>query len=481
MKKTVILLFTIIAFGLSACGQGVSSTQAASSSTLSDGITSDYSLSEASTFISAGSDMSSLEESAFAPEDTSTLESSQIDDDLIPFDVIFDAVISEDSEEGHPYVIVNTNLPDTTIIKVKVYGPYQYSETKEMPVVGGIAISEPFDDNGYELENGNYSVKVETKEADEQPDDVREVIGEGGCNLVGECVEDVGTDKSSLIAITRLPVRVDIEPAIWSEDVSFSLSIAEASSETKWIFNIDTNLPSGMELGVHLKNHNSGKDYYFESSYVYLNHGDISVEFVAGAYNTEKMFNSHRDQTVMPNGEYLIQIDTNFYNRFPLEVLEIIGSTGENLNGPFIKEGNDGRYLSVRMVFNYYDGVFSDLHYETTEEYANLMGLDVGDDGELVYPTSGESKALRRAKQYLKVLSFSYEGLVDQLEFEGFTHDEAVYGVDHCEADWYEQAVKKGESYLELFDFSRAELINQLEFEGFTTDQAEYAVNQLGM
>lgn len=44
--------------------------------------------------------------------------------------------------------------------------------------------------------------------------------------------------------------------------------------------------------------------------------------------------------------------------------------------------------------------------------------------------TAGQSNALRTAKSYLNYTAFSYEGLIDQLEYEGFTHEQAVYGVD---------------------------------------------------
>ncbi len=463
MKKVVITFFTIIILMLSSCGQTSPSTQAANSSIKSDVLTSNYSISEKS------------------DSSNTTSEISQIDDTEIAFDVSFDAQISESSEDGYPCFIVNTNLPDTTIIRVTVDGANNYSETKEMPVVDGVAISEPFDDNGYELENGNYEARIETVDATKQPTEVQEVIGDGGCNLTGDSIENVGIDQANLHAVAQLTFNVDIPPAIWTEDVSFSMAIDESSSDVKWIFNIETNLPSNMELSFVLSNHNSGDDYYIEYNHVYLDHGNASVEFVPGAFNTDDLFNSKRNQTVMPNGEYLVQIDTNFYKKFSDEVLQIIGDTGEHLTGPFIKEGNDGRYLAVRMVFSYYDGAFYDLHYETTEEYANLMGLDVGDNGELVYPTEDESKALRRAKQYLDVLPFSYSSLVEQLEYEGFTHDDAVYGVDHCEANWYEQAVKKGQAHLNLFNYSESELIDQLEYEGFTHDEAKYAATQLGI
>ena len=42
------------------------------------------------------------------------------------------------------------------------------------------------------------------------------------------------------------------------------------------------------------------------------------------------------------------------------------------------------------------------------------------------------------------------------------------------------EAVKKAEQYLEMMGFSRSGLIEQLEFEGFTTEEATYAADQLG-
>lgn len=95
--------------------------------------------------------------------------------------------------------------------------------------------------------------------------------------------------------------------------------------------------------------------------------------------------------------------------------------------------------------------------------------------------TVGQQNALRKARSYLSHTAFSYKRLIEQLEFEGFTHDEAVYGVDNCGADWMEQAVKCAERYLSHTAFSRVRLIEQLEFEGFTHEQAVYGVEQNGL
>lgn len=94
--------------------------------------------------------------------------------------------------------------------------------------------------------------------------------------------------------------------------------------------------------------------------------------------------------------------------------------------------------------------------------------------------TTGEKNALKKAKQYLAVSAFSHDGLIKQLEFEGYTTEEATYAADNVGADWNEQAAKKGKDYLAVSAFSRDGLIQQLEFEGFTTEQAEYGAQANG-
>lgn len=92
--------------------------------------------------------------------------------------------------------------------------------------------------------------------------------------------------------------------------------------------------------------------------------------------------------------------------------------------------------------------------------------------------TTGMRNALKAAKNYLSVMPFSYEGLIEQLEYEGYSHSEAVYGADNCGADWYEQATKAAKNYLDIMAFSRSGLIEQLEYEGYTHDQAVYGVDK---
>lgn len=97
-----------------------------------------------------------------------------------------------------------------------------------------------------------------------------------------------------------------------------------------------------------------------------------------------------------------------------------------------------------------------------------------------VNETVGEENARRSAESYLRFSAFSREGLIDQLEFEGFSIAEAEYAVDAVNADWFEQAALKAESYLEFSSFSRKGLVDQLLFEGFTDEEAAFGVDQVG-
>ena len=128
-------------------------------------------------------------------------------------------------------------------------------------------------------------------------------------------------------------------------------------------------------------------------------------------------------------------------------------------------------YLSV-LAFSY-TGLMEQLEYEgySTEE-ATYAVDNCGADW--------YEQAVAKAEEYLSVLPFSYSGLIDQLEYDGFTAEEATYGADNCGADWYEQAVAKAEDYLSVLSFSRSGLIDQLEYDGFTSEQAEYAADAVG-
>ena len=94
--------------------------------------------------------------------------------------------------------------------------------------------------------------------------------------------------------------------------------------------------------------------------------------------------------------------------------------------------------------------------------------------------TLGQRNALDSAKSYIRHSAFSHDGLIDQLEYEGYTTADATFAADNCGADWNDEALQKAQSYLKHSAFSESGLINQLEYEKFTTAQATYAVDNCG-
>ena len=95
--------------------------------------------------------------------------------------------------------------------------------------------------------------------------------------------------------------------------------------------------------------------------------------------------------------------------------------------------------------------------------------------------TVAQQQAVTMAGDYLDYSGFSRTGLIEQLEFEGFSNSDAEFAVDYVDPDWMEQAVRVAQNYLDYTSFSRQGLIDQLEYEGFTTEQAEHGADEVGL
>lgn len=128
----------------------------------------------------------------------------------------------------------------------------------------------------------------------------------------------------------------------------------------------------------------------------------------------------------------------------------------------FEREGVESSYISEHKV--------------SLNNSNSRMGASKKNESTAVSP--GMRNAMQSAKDYLDAMSFSRKGLIEQLEYEGYSSSEAEYAVEHCGADWNEQAYDMARDYLEVMAFSRSSLIEQLEFEGFTHSQAVYGVDK---
>lgn len=101
-------------------------------------------------------------------------------------------------------------------------------------------------------------------------------------------------------------------------------------------------------------------------------------------------------------------------------------------------------------------------------------------DGSLKEDIPREFKnALGTAESYLNFMSFSKEGLYDQLIFGKYPEDAAEYAVENINVDWNENALKSALNYLDFMSISNEALYDQLIFAGYTPEQAQYAIDNL--
>lgn len=91
-----------------------------------------------------------------------------------------------------------------------------------------------------------------------------------------------------------------------------------------------------------------------------------------------------------------------------------------------------------------------------------------------------QQNAIGSAQDYLAFTGFSRTGLIGQLEYEGFTTEEATFGVDNAGADWNAEAAEAAEQYLEYSAFSRQGLYDQLAYEGYLPAEIEFGLAAVG-
>ena len=95
--------------------------------------------------------------------------------------------------------------------------------------------------------------------------------------------------------------------------------------------------------------------------------------------------------------------------------------------------------------------------------------------------TVSQENAIETARDYLDYGAFSKSGLIGQLKFEGFSAADARFAVNYISVNWNEQAAKStmgpGVRFVQL---ARASLTSWSS-KGFTHDQAVYGVNTTGL
>ena len=123
----------------------------------------------------------------------------------------------------------------------------------------------------------------------------------------------------------------------------------------------------------------------------------------------------------------------------------------------------------------------------------SLVGLftelknDLFNDREMKYAFDNfnadwRKEALKRAKYLLgDDDGITKECLIEALRSARFTEDEIKFAVEASAADWNYQAIKRANTCLESASYSKNGLIDKLEDDGFTYEQAQFGVENSNM
>lgn len=246
-------------------------------------------------------------------------------------------------------------------------------------------------------------------------------------------------------------------------------------------------MPDGIEKTV------DGDDAYF-----YADGGMVMIEksdTVVSRYGSLESYLDEYVNGMIESGSFSVSqksvVKIDQYDAFNIQgTLDVNGETLNYITDCIILSdsmyvvmvgyynGNEEYFLELRNMI--LTSMYFDETEETTEAVTEAPKETTEAEAPAGEPTLGEKNALQSAKSYLDYSAFSAKGLKEQLEFEGYSSDEAQYAVDHCGADWMEQAALSAKQYMDYSSFSRQALIEQLEFEGFTHEQAEHGAEAVG-
>lgn len=159
--------------------------------------------------------------------------------------------------------------------------------------------------------------------------------------------------------------------------------------------------------------------------------------------------------------------------KFPLAVriiITLIIAAGLAAEGFFLYKYGPAMYET------YMYGDNNTITYETPDSDSGSQS-----GSQTAAATENQQKALDKANEYVDTLPLSRDGLIKQLEYDGYTTDVATYAADNCSANWNKEAKEMAEQYMDSTTYTYKDMVQQLETEGFTKDQAKFGAKAVGL
>lgn len=273
------------------------------------------------------------------------------------------------------------------------------------------------------------------------------------------------TTKTTTTVVTTDPLSIPdtIDDVATVEDVTFSVS---------------SNWKERTEDGI----------YYWdksESHYLYVETSTVAQNIDADTY-LQQLYDGYKSSSNIEAYNFVEEVSVCGKNGIRFEVITKPDEEGFNREAVVYATVYEGKSYLFSFVDRCGSGYkISDFENDVINSISfsgETNSIDTNDENQSESSdiTVGMINALDTAKSYLDFSAFSYQGLIDQLLYEKYTQEEAVYAVDNCGADWNEQAARCAQEYMDYSSFSRQDLIDQLLYEGFTQEQAEYGVQSVG-
>lgn len=297
------------------------------------------------------------------------------------------------------------------------------------------------------------------------------------------CLAGCGSNETNETksVFTTQQIQTTEAPTTQAEIKKFDQTVSDSFGKMHF------KMPDGIEKTV------DGDDAYF-----YADGGMVMIEksdTVVSRYGSLESYLDEYVNGMIESGSFSVSqksvVKIDQYDAFNIQgTLDVNGETLNYITDCIILSdsmyvvmvgyynGNEEYFLELRNMI--LTSMYFDETEETTEVVTEVPKETTESEAPEGEPTLGEKNALQSAKSYLDYSAFSAKGLKEQLEFEGYSSDEAQYAVDHCGADWMEQAALSAKQYMDYSSFSRQALIEQLEFEGFTHEQAEHGAEAVG-
>ena len=159
--------------------------------------------------------------------------------------------------------------------------------------------------------------------------------------------------------------------------------------------------------------------------------------------------------------------------KFPLAVriiITLIIAAGLAAEGFFLYKYGPAMY----EIYMYGDN--NNITYETPDSDSGSQS-----GSQTAAATENQQKALDKANEYVDTLPLSHDGLIKQLEYDGYTTDVATYAADNCSVNWNKEAKEMAEQYMDSTTYTYKDMVQQLEAEGFTKKQAKFGAKAVGL